>query len=80
MFIVDDILLAPAKGLAAICRQVQAAVKQDLENQKKTVMAALVELHQRLESGQVSQSQFNIQEGRLLDQLERIESTLNPDG
>ena len=35
MFLLDDILLAPLKGLAAVCRKVEEAARQDLENQEK---------------------------------------------
>ena len=70
MFLVDDILLAPFKGLAAVCRQVRDAARQELEGQKKDVMATLAELHKRLESGQIDERQFDVQEARLLEQLE----------
>lgn len=80
MFLVDDILLSPFKGLAAVCRQVQDAARQELDGQQKATMAALAELHQRLESGQIDEEEFNIQEARLLERLEGIERTLNADG
>jgi len=80
MFLVDDILLAPLKGLTAVCRQVQDAARQELEGQKKDVMAALAELHQGLESGRIEEKEFDVQEARLLERLESIERTLNPDG
>jgi hypothetical protein len=80
MFLVDDILLAPLKGLAAVCRQVQDAARQELEGQKKGVMAALAELHRKLESGRIDEEEFDLQEAGLLEQLESIERTLKPDG
>ena len=39
MFLLDDILLAPMKGLAAVCRKVEEAARQDLENQEKGAMS-----------------------------------------
>jgi hypothetical protein len=80
MFLLDDILLAPLKGLAAVCRQVQEAAQQDLKNQQKVTTAALAELHRGLESGQIDESEFDTQETRLLEQLERIEAALSGDG
>ncbi len=80
MFLVDDILLAPLKGLAAVCRQVQDAAQQELDSQHKAALAALAELHQQLESGQIDEKKFDIQEARLLERLEGIERTLNADG
>ncbi len=79
MFLVDDILLAPVKGLAAICRQVEEAARQDLENQEKGAMGALGELHRRLESGQIEDKDFDAEEARLLDQIEALQKVLHPE-
>ena len=79
MFLIDDILLAPLKGLTAVCRQVHAAAVQELDNQRKAVMAAMMELHKQLETGLISESEFEIEEAKLLERLEDIETTLNPD-
>ncbi|OHB82036.1 MAG: hypothetical protein A2V98_03935 [Planctomycetes bacterium RBG_16_64_12] len=80
MFLIDDILLAPLKGLAAVCRQVQDAARQELDGQHKAALAALAELHKELESGRIEEEEFDVQEARLLEQLESIERTLNPEG
>ena len=80
MFLVDDILFAPLKGFAAVCRHVQDAARQELDGQRKDVLAALAELHQRLESNRIDEKEFDIQEARLLEQLEGIERTLGADG
>jgi len=80
MFLVDDILLAPLKGLAAVCRQVQDAARQELDGQHKATMGALAELHKELESGRIEEEEFDVQEARLLEQIESIEKILNPDG
>lgn len=79
MFLVDDVLLAPFKGLAAMCRQIQEAARQELETDQKAAMAALAELHRRFESDQIDEKEFTAQEARLLKRLDDIESTLNPD-
>ena len=78
MFLLDDILLAPMKGLAAVCRKVEEAARQDLENQSKSTMLALGELHQRLETGQIDEKDFDLEETRLLDKIESLAKTLNP--
>ena len=80
MFLIDDILLAPLRGLAAVCRQVQDAARQELDGQHKAALAALAELHKELESGRIEEEEFDVQEARLLEQLESIERTLNPEG
>ena len=70
MFLLDDILLSPMKGLAAVCRKVEEAARQELENQEKGAMSALGELHRRLETGQIDEKDFDLEETRLLEQIE----------
>ena len=70
MFLLDDILLAPMKGLAAICQKVREAAQEDLEKQEKDILAALAEIHQLLDAGRISDEDFNRRESRLLDRLE----------
>ena len=78
MFLLDDILLSPIKGLANVCRKVQDAARQELENQEKGAMSALGELHRRLEMGQIDEGDFDLQEARLLEQIEGLAKTLHP--
>jgi hypothetical protein len=79
MLILDDLLFAPFKGFVAICRHVEEAARQDLENQRSEIIVALAELHQQLESGRIGEEEFDSQETKLLERLESIERTLNPD-
>jgi hypothetical protein len=78
MFLLDDILLSPMKGLVAVCRKVEEAARQDLENQDKNSVAALGELHRRLEMGQISEEEFDFEESRLLEKIDEIARTLRP--
>ena len=79
MFLLDDILLAPVKGLTAICRKIQEAARQDFENQDKAAMTALGELHRRLETGQIEEQDFDAEETRLLEKIESIQRILHPE-
>jgi hypothetical protein len=78
MFLLDDILLSPVKGLVAVCRKVEEAARQDLENQEKGVMASLGELHRRLEMGQIDEKEFDSEEAGLLARLETLAEVLHP--
>ena len=80
MFLIDDILLAPVKGLAAICRKVHEAAQEDLEKQEKDILAALGELHQLIDTGQIGEEGFNARESDLLDRLEACQKTRSSDG
>ena len=79
MFLLDDILLSPVKGLAAVCRKVQEAARQDLENQEKGAMSDLGELHRRLEMGEIDENEFDAQETQLLERIESLSNTLHRD-
>lgn len=78
MFLLDDILLAPVKGLANVCRKVEEAARQDLENQEKAAMSALGDLHRRLEMGQIDEKDFDLEETRLLEKMDSLAKTLHP--
>jgi hypothetical protein len=78
MFLLDDILLAPMKGLATVCRKVEEAARQELENREKGAMSALGELHRRLETGQIDEKDFDLEETRLLEQIEELAKVLHP--
>jgi hypothetical protein len=70
MFLLDDIFLAPIKGVAAICQKVREAAQEDLEQQEEAVMAALAELHQQLEAHRIGDEEFDRRECELLDRLD----------
>jgi hypothetical protein len=70
MFLLDDILLAPFKGLTAVCRKVHEAAQEDLKAQEKEILATLADLYHELEIGRLDNDEFNSREGRLLDRLE----------
>lgn len=70
MFLLDDILLAPIKGLTAVCQRVHEAAQQDLEQQERSILASLAELYRLLETGEIADADFNTRECDLLDRLE----------
>ena len=77
VFLIDDILLAPITGLTAVCRKVEEAARESLDNRGKDAMTALAELHRRLEAGQIDEQDFDAQESRLLEEIERIQHLLH---
>ena len=77
MFLIDDILLSPVKGLAAVFRKVDEAARQEIENRQKGAMIALGELHRRLESHEIDEQDFDVEEARLLEQIESLQKALH---
>ena len=79
MFLIDDLLLSPFKGLLWILKEVQEAAQQELENEADMIKTALAELYMQLDTGQISEEEFTVEEKRLLDRLEAIEEADNED-
>jgi len=72
MFLIDDILLSPAKGLFYIFKQIHKAAEEDFLNEEN-VSAELSELYMMLETGKISEEEFNKRESELLNRLEQID-------
>jgi hypothetical protein len=79
MFLVDDLLMAPAKGLLWVFKEIQDAAQQELAGEGEAVTAALSELYQKLESGRLSEAEFDAQENVLLDRLDRLQAQEEPE-
>lgn len=73
MFLLDDILFSPIKGLAAICRKVHDAAQDDLDEQESALMAELTDLHHQLENSGIEEQVFEEREGKLLDRLDALQ-------
>jgi hypothetical protein len=72
MFIIDDILLAPFHGLFWIFREIRNAAQQECANEAETITAELSELYMMLETGRITESEFDAREKELLDRLEKL--------
>jgi hypothetical protein len=73
MFLVDDILLSPVKGVLWVFREIHDAAQQELAGENEAITAALSELYMRLETGQITETEFDAQEKVLLDRLDRLQ-------
>ncbi len=71
MFIIDDILLAPLKGLAWIANQIDEVAQNELSNEGK-VMDELMRLQLRFELDEIDEAEYNKLEGEIMDRLESI--------
>ena len=73
MFIIDKILLSPIYGTIWIAKQVDNAVRQDVEGEKERITTQLRELYMMLETGRITEEEFDSREKPLLDRLDEIE-------
>lgn len=73
MLLVDDLLLAPIRGLFWVCRKIHQAVQEEMAGEAEAITAELRELHMMLETGRITEAQFSDRERTLLDRLDAIE-------
>ncbi len=73
MFVIDELLLAPLRGLMWIFREVQAAADEDRKQQRGRLMQSQASLHRQLECGEIDDTAFAAGEQQLLAQLDALE-------
>ena len=76
MFLIDDLLLFPFRSLAFIFKQVHKAAQKELESEAQASRTRLSELYMMLETGRITEEEFDKEEKKLLDRLEQLESGL----
>lgn len=70
MLIVGDIIAFPARGLFRVFEELANAVDAELEAEARSVTEQLQELYLLLESGRISEEEFEEREEVLLDLLD----------
>jgi hypothetical protein len=81
MLLVDDILFFPARSLIWVFREIYNAALEETANEADTITAKLSELYMMLETGRITEAEFDTRESELLDRLEEIRkrTTLHED-
>jgi len=72
MFLIDDILLAPAKGLWFIFKEIHKQVMDEYCNEEK-IYKELARLQYYLDIGEIDEETYNRLENELIRQLQEIE-------
>jgi hypothetical protein len=74
MLLVDDILFFPARSIMWIFREITKIAQEELAGEAKSITEQLRMLYMQLETGRITEAEFETGEKRLLDRLEAIES------
>ncbi len=74
MFLVDDLLLFPVKGVLWLFREIRDAAEKEKASEGESITAALSELYMQLETGQITEAEFDAREKELLDRLDRFQA------
>jgi len=72
MFLIDDILMAPARGLLWVFKEIHRVAEEDQANEVESITAKLSDLYMMLETGQMTEADFDAEEKILLDRLDAI--------
>lgn len=72
MFLLDDILLSPIKGIVWVAEKVRDASQEESAREGDLITAELRDLYLLLESGRIAEEEFAGRERQVLDRLERL--------
>lgn len=72
MLIVDDLLLSPVTSIFWVFREIANTAEKELASEADNLTARLSELYMRLETGQISEEEFDKREQEILDRLDAI--------
>jgi len=73
MLLVDDILFSPIKGINWIFKKVHELAEEELSGEADRIRESLTELYMQLETGEISEEEFEQQEALLLDRLDALD-------
>ena len=74
MIVIDDIVFFPVKSILWIFRELHNSARQELANEADAITGELSELYMMLETGQITETEFDQREKELLDRLEKLET------
>lgn len=74
MLLVDDILCAPVRSILWIFREIRDIAQDELDGEAKSITEQLRTLYMQLETGRITEAEFETEEKLLLDRLDEIES------
>ena len=74
MLLVDDLLLAPIHGLLWIFGKIHEAAQEEIAGEADAITEELRELYMMLETGRITEAEFDARERTLLDRLEAIQA------
>ena len=73
MFLVDDVLFFPIRSIFWIFREIHNAALEEQAGEADMITAQLSELYMMLETGKITDAEFNEREKAILDRLDQIQ-------
>lgn len=75
MFLIDDLFLAPFRGIKFVAEAVHDAAQDHIENERQALRDELNDLYMQLDIGEITEEEFDRREEEILDRLEALEET-----
>jgi parvulin-like peptidyl-prolyl isomerase len=73
MFLLDDLLLAPFKGIRFVAESVYDAAEDEIANRRTALRDELNQLYIQLDIGEITEEEFDRREEEVLDALDALE-------
>lgn len=73
MFLIDDLFLAPFKGIRFIAQAVYDAAQDEIDSRRTALRDELNDLYMQLEVGEITEEEFEDREDEVLDALDALE-------
>ncbi len=73
MFILDDLVLSPYRGVKWIFNKVHQLAEEEIAGEPERIKKELTELYRMLETGELTEDAFDQREQALLDRLDELE-------
>jgi hypothetical protein len=73
VLIIDDLLTAPFKGLLWVFGKIHKAAVEEIEGQSERITTELRELYMQLDTGKITEEEFDTREQELLDRLDKLD-------
>lgn len=74
MFLLDDILLAPLKGVIWLGKKINEIAEKEVSDEGR-IKEKLMELQMRFELDEINEEEYKKQEQKLLERLDAIRKT-----
>lgn len=74
MILIDKLLLSPIWGTIWIAKKIQQAIEEEEGDPREAITAQLSELYMMLETGRITQEEFDAKETELLDRLDALDA------
>ena len=71
-FLIDDILLAPIKGIVWLAEKVRDMAVEELEDTPEKLQRELLDLQMALETEQITEAEYQKKEKDILERLEAL--------